>query len=111
MPLLFFLPLLAAVEIFLGAFYPVYNVVLLFLILSSVHNLFNKRIMIENMALVDIGAFMSSVILVYICGQFHIGLYSNTMMRGVLILICLNQLFMFSRYNYKERVLVRKDFY
>ena len=105
-----FLPLLAASELFFGAFHLVYNVILLFLILSCIHNLLNKRIMVKNMLVVDIIALVTSILLVYICGLLNIFLYTSTMLRGILILICLNQLFMFSRNNYKERVSVRKGY-
>jgi hypothetical protein len=108
--LLIFLPFLAAGFLF-GAFYPVYNMILLFLILSITHNLLNKKIMIQNMVITDIIAATASAVLVYFCGMLNIPLYSGAAMRGLLILICLNQLFMYSRNNYKERVSVRKRFY
>lgn len=109
--LLIFLPLLAAAGLFFDAFYPAYNVILLFLILSSAQNLLNKRIMIHNMVLVDIAAAVAAVALVFICDLLNIPLYASSVTRGVLILICLNQLFMYSRNNYKERVSVRKGYY
>jgi len=108
--LLIFLPFLGAGFVF-GAFYPAYNMILLFLILSIAHNLLNKKIMIQNMVIVDVVAVAASVALFYICTKFNIPLYSSTLMREVLILICLNQLFMYSRDNFMERVSVRKRFY
>ena len=109
--LIIFLPLLAVAELFFDAFYPIYNVILLFLILSSAHNLLNKQIMIRNLTLVDIAAFVMSAALVFVCGLLNMKLYTSTLTRGVLILICMNQLFMISRNNYKERVSVRKGNY
>lgn len=108
--LIIFLPMLAVAELFFDAFYPIYNVILLFLILSSAHNLLNKQIMIRNLTLVDIAASVLSAALVFVCGLLNMKLYTSTVIRGVLILICMNQLF-FSRDNYKERVSVRKGYY
>jgi hypothetical protein len=105
-PLLIFLPLLAAGFIF-GLFYHVYNVILLFLIFSCFHNLFNKKIKFQNMLIVDISLAVISLALLYICGLLNITLYASTEIRGILILVCLNQLFMYSRKNYKERIAVR----
>lgn len=110
-PLLFFLPLLTASHFIFGAFYPVYNVLMYFLIISSAHNLFNKRIMFQNMVVVDIAAGITAVIIVFLLTHFQIFLYSRDLFRGVLILVGLNQLYMHSKNNYKERVAVRKEFY
>jgi len=107
-PLLVFLPLLAAAHFIFGAFYPVYNVIMFFLVISSAHNLLNKQVMLQNMIIVDIAAGILAVVIVFFLSRFQMLLYSSDIPRGILILAGLNQLFMYSRNNYKERVSVRK---
>jgi len=110
-PLLAILPLLGAAELFFSAFYIMFNAIMLFFIISSAHNLFNKQYMIRNMALVDIAASVLSTLLVFAFYHMQFYLYTGEKLRGILILIFLNQLFMYSRYNYKERAAVRKGIY
>jgi phage-related holin len=107
-PLLFFIPVLAAAHFVFGAFYPVYNVLLYFLIVSSLHNLLNKQVVFHNMIFADITAGMAAFGIVFLLSQFQFLLYTNTISRGILCLIGLNQLFMYSRNNFKERMSVRK---
>lgn len=110
-PLLIFLPLLAIAHFLFGAFYSVYNVILFFLIISSAHNLLNKHVMIQSMIIVDIATGILANVVVFLLSQLQILLYSSTIPRGILILVALNQLFMYTRNNYKERIAVRKGIY
>lgn len=110
-PMLIFLPILTGAHFIFGAFYAVFNVIMYFLIISSAHNLFNKQVMIWNMVIVDIAAGISAIIIVILLSRLQILLYSSDIVRGILILVGLNQLYMLSRSNYKERVLARKGIY
>jgi|GEM_PF-3112786 len=107
-PLLIFLPVLAAAHLIFGTFYPVYNVLLYFLIISSLHNLLNKQVVFHNMIISDIIAGLLAVGIVIFLSRFQFLLYSSAIPRGIVILIGLNQLFMHSRHNFKERMSVRK---
>jgi hypothetical protein len=62
------------------------------------------------MIIADIAAGLSAVGIVFLLSQFQILLYTGAIPRGILILAGLNQLFMHSRNNFKERMSVRTGF-
>lgn len=110
--LLMYLLILTIAEIFYNdSFYVAFNLIMFYLIISSGHNLFNKYIMFRNMLIVDFASCLLSIIFVYVCFSLNFLLYTSSKPRGIIILFCLNQLFMYSRNNYKERVTVRKGIY